>query len=309
MVDPPSRQNVESSPPRRAAAEMINLMDRAAMLTRQEPLRRGNVVCLPPKGDLVVLGDLHGNTENLRKVVEWAALSLHRDRYVVLQELVHGGPLDSRGRDHSFRLLEEAAELKCRFGSQVQMVLSNHDLAELTGSTITKGSHNVSSAFWRGLANAYGEGWPEVHGAYQRLLSALPLAVRTPSGVFISHSTPQRDTLDLLDYTIFDRPLTAEDYLPGGSAYALVWGRFQDQEVADTFAKRVGAEVLVTGHQASAPGVKAPTSRHIILVSDGPSGRFLHIRLDTSVPFNVLLHQVTRISSLGENTTDLESEI
>jgi hypothetical protein len=309
LADPSGEWNVERNPAPRGVGEITDLMDRAAMLTRQEPLRRGNVICLPPAGDLVVLGDLHGDVENLRKVVEWAALSVHRDRYLVLQELVHGGPLDERGDDHSFRLLEEAAVLKCRFKSQVQLVLSNHDLAEIIGSTIKKGGQSVSGAFWRGIANTYGEGWPEVHGSYRRLLSALPLAVRTPNGIFISHSTPQRDALDLFDYTIFDRPLTAEDYLPSGSVYALVWGRFQDQEVADTFAKRVGAEVLVTGHQASAPGVKAPTSRHIILVSDGASGRFLLMRLSANVPFNVLLRQVTRIGSLGSAATDMDADI
>ena len=309
MAKPQGEWNVERNPSPRGIGEITDLMDRAAMLTRQDPLRRGNVICLPPVGDLVVLGDLHGNMDNLRKVVEWATLSVNRDRYLVLQELVHGGPLDNRGCDHSFRLLEEAAVLKCRFKSQVQLVLSNHDLAELAGATITKGGQSVSGAFWRGIASAYGEGWPEVHGAYRRLLSSLPLAVRTPNGVFISHSTPQRDTLDLFDYTIFDRPLTAEDYLPGGSVHNLVWGRFHDQEVADLFAKRVGADVLVTGHQASAPGVKAPTSRHIILVSDGASGRFLLMRLGATVPFNVLLQQVTRISSLGGDTTDLGAEM
>ena len=309
MAEPQGDWPVERNPPPRGVGEITDLMDRAAMLTRQDPLRRGNVMCLPPAGDLVVLGDLHGNVGNLRKVVEWAALSVNRDRYLVLQELVHGGPLDERGCDHSFRLLEEAAVLKCRFKSQVQLVLSNHDLAELVGSTITKGGQSVSGAFWRGIESAYGEGWPEVHGSYRRLLSALPLAIRTPNGVFISHSTPQRDAMDLFDYTIFDRPLTAEDYLPGGSVYALVWGRFQDQEVADKFAKRIGAEVLVTGHQTSAPGVKAPTSRHIILVSDGAAGRLLLMRLSTHVPFNVLLRQVARINSLGGEAADPDEEI
>ena len=300
---------VEHDPPPKGVGEITDLMDRAAMLTRQDPLRRGNVICLPPVGDLVVLGDLHGNVGNLRRVVEWAALSVNRDRYLVLQELVHGGPLDDRGCDRSFRLLEEAAVLKCRFKSQVQLVLSNHDLAEIVGSTIKKGGQSVSGAFWRGIESAYGEAWPEVHGSYRRLLSALPLAVRTPNGVFISHSTPQRDALDLFDYTIFDRPLTAEDHLPAGSVYSLVWGRYQDQEVADKFAKRVGAEILVTGHQASTPGVKAPTSRHIIMASEGATGRFLLMRLNTHVPYNVLLRQVTRISSLGVQPTNLDEEI
>ena len=183
----------------------------------------------------------------------------------------------------------------------MQLVLSNHDLCEILGSTITKAGVNVSAAFWRGIEDSYGAAWPEVHGAYRRFLAALPLAVRTPNGVFISHSTPQGDTLDQFDYSIFDRPLNMEDYLPGGSIHSLVWGRWHDQEAADRFAKAVGAEILVTGHQTSMPGVKTPTSRHIVLTSDGALGRFLLLRLGARVPHTVLLRQVTKIRSLGES--------
>ncbi|MBE3097036.1 MAG: hypothetical protein IMZ44_07880 [Planctomycetes bacterium] len=57
------------------------------------------------------------------------------------------------------------------------------------------------------------------------------------------------------------------------------------------------------------PGVKAPTSRQIILVSEGPLGRFLLMRLGDSLPYNTLLRQVTRIRSLGGPSDDLTSEI
>lgn len=277
---------------------VIDRLDRAAILMRRDPLRTGNIVDLPEKDDVVILGDLHGDRDNYRRVVDWASLSLHTKRYLVLQELIHGGPRDAEGGDVSFRLLEEAADLKCRFPSQVQMVLSNHDLCEVLGSVINKAGKNVSAPFWRGIENAYGQSWPEVHGAYRRFLSALPLAVRTPSRIFISHSTPQRSALARFDYSIFDRALTMDDYLPGGSVYELVWGRNHDQTAADEFARHVGADILVTGHQTSLPGVKTPTSRHIILTSDGPLGRFLTLRLNVRAPYHVVLRQAKKVRSL-----------
>jgi hypothetical protein len=278
--------------------EITDRLDRAAILMRRDPLRQGNVVALPHAGELVVLGDIHGDLDNFRRVVEWAALYRNRDKYLVLQELIHGGPQDDRGGDLSYRLLEEAAALKIRYKSQVQMILSNHDLCEILGSNITKSGVNTSAVFWRGIENAYGSAWPEVHGAYRRFLAALPLAVRTPNGLFISHSTPQGDALESFDYSIFQRALAMEDYLPGGSVHALVWGRWHDQQAADRFAKAVEAEVLVTGHQTSMPGVKTPTSRHIVLVSDGPLGRVLSMRLSVQVPHHVLVRQVIKIRSL-----------
>lgn len=279
--------------------EITDCMDRAAILMRRDPLRRGNVVHLPVQGDLIVVGDIHGDRENFERIVHWAALHRHRDRYIVFQEVIHGGPLDAQGTDQSFRLLEEVAALKVRYKSQVQMVLSNHDLCEILGSTISKGGQNASLPFWKGIEGAYGAVWPEVHGAYRRFMAALPLAVRTPQGIVVSHSTPQGDAMKSFDCSIFERSLTMDDYVPGGSIYALVWGRNHDQRCADEFAKCVGAEVLVTGHQTSMPGIKTPTSRHIIVTSDGPLGRFLLVRLNVRVPYNTLLRQVTKIRSIG----------
>jgi len=277
---------------------IIDRLDRAAILSRRDPLRNGNVVALPEKDDVIILGDLHGDSENFRRVVDWASLHLHRQRYLILQELIHGGPRDASGGDRSFRLLEEAAALKCRFKSQVQLLLSNHDLCEVLGSVVSKGGKNVSAPFWKGIENVYGPEWPEVHGAYRRFLSALPLATRTPSGLFISHSTPQHSALKHFDYSIFERSLAMDDYLPGGSVYALVWGRNHDQAAADEFARNVGVDILITGHQTSLPGVKTPTSRHIILTSDGPLGRFLPLRLNVRAPYNVVLRQAMKIRSL-----------
>ncbi|HUU32392.1 MAG TPA: metallophosphoesterase [Phycisphaerae bacterium] len=284
--------------PHGEGGEIIDRLDRAAILSRRDPLRRGNVVHLPDEGDAIVVGDIHGDMENFHRVIEWAALHRHKNRYLILQELIHSAQADTLGEDQSFRLLESAAELKCRYPSQVQMILSNHDLGEMLGSVMTKCGKNVSAPFWRGIENTYGKAWPEVHGAYRRLLTSQPLAVRTPTGVFISHSTPQRDAMETFDFGIFDRPLTMDDYLPGGSVYNLVWGRNHNQESADWFAQAVKADVLVTGHQPSMPGVKTPTTRHIILTSDGPLGRCLPLRLNMTAPYHTLVRQAEKIRSL-----------
>ena len=297
-MTPTDQGDIPAGPATPAMGQIIDRLDRAAILARRDPLRRGNIIDLPEKDDVVILGDIHGDRENFHRVIEWAALHLHKKRYLVLQELIHGGPRDAQGGDVSFRLLEETAALKCRFPSQVQLILSNHDLCEVLGSVVKKAGANVSAPFWRGIENAYGQDWPEVHGAYRRFLSALPLAVRTPSGIFVSHSTPQRNALGRFDYSIFDRALSMDDYLAGGSVYELVWGRNHDQTAADEFARHVGAEILVTGHQTSLPGVKTPTSRHIILTSDGPLGRFLSLRLNVRAPYHVVLRQAMKIRSL-----------
>jgi len=77
-----------------------------------------------------------------------------------------------------------------------------------------------------------------------------------------------------------------------------VWGRNYDQQSADEFARMVEAQLLVTGHQTSLPGVKTPTSRHLILTSDGRLGTVLLVPLHTRIPQGVLARQVERIRSL-----------
>lgn len=296
MTDPPAN-DWELDPLRiiHGVGEVTDRMDRAAVLCRRDPLRDGNLILLPNVGDAFVVGDLHGDLENFQRILDRADLAGHPDRYLILQEMIHGGPLDAHGGDQSFRLLEAVADLKCRFRTQVHLLLSNHDVCEILGSTITKAGQNASAPFWRGIENAYGDAWPEVHGSYRRMLASLPLAVRTTTGIFISHSTPQTDASEQFDPSVFHRPLTMDDYLPGGSVHTLVWGRNHDQAAAEWFARAVGADVLVTGHQSSMPGVKTPTTRHIILTSDGPLGRFLPLKLSVQVPYHVLVRQVTKI--------------
>ena len=134
--------------------------------------------------------------------------------------------------------------------------------------------------------------------AYRRFLAALPLAVSTPNGLFISHSTPEHQALEDFDYSIFDRPLVREDYRRGTSLYEMVWGRNHNQRSADEFARAVGAQLLITGHQSSLPGIKTPTSRHLILTSDGRLGSVLVVPLNRHIPQGALARQVLRIRSL-----------
>ena len=298
MEQPPDDWDIILDETELNVGEISDRLDRAAILCQRDPLRRGNVVHLPPAGDAVIVGDLHGDRENLERILKWACLHRHRDRYLILQELIHGGPDDGKGGDQSFRLLEEAASLKCRYKSQVHLLLSNHDLGELMGATMTKAGRPVSEQFRKGVANIYDNRWLEVYEAYRRFLLALPIAARTAHGVFISHSTPKPGALAHFDYSIFNRPLTAKDFETGSSLYELLWGRHHDQRSADRFAEGVGARLFITGHESSIPGVKTPTSRHIVLTSDGPLGTVLLLALGAEAPHGVLTRQAKKIRSL-----------
>ncbi|MDP6380832.1 MAG: metallophosphoesterase [Phycisphaerae bacterium] len=287
----------------RSAAQTIDNMRRAAILCLRDPLRKGNVIGLPAEGEVLITGDIHGCRENFERVVSFAALHLNPDRYLILHEIIHGGPKDEQGGCRSFELLEEAARLKTLYPRQVHILLANHDLAEMLGTELTKGPQHLSQAFSDGLQHAYGEQAIEVKEAYWEFWSNLPIAAKTQNGIFISHSIPGRRAIELFDFDIFDRPLVAEDYHRHSDLYELLWGRNQDLHTAEIFAEGVGAEILVMGHQPSEPGYKVPNHRQIILYSDDRLGRCMMVPTASPVSQAWLVRQIRWIAHLPQTPT------
>ena len=107
---------------------LINLLTTGARLNLTDPLRNGNTICLPGTGDLIVAGDLHNHTRNFERIQTLANLEQFPDRHVILQEIVHGGPLSPDGSDRSLDMLMDAIAFAEAFPGQVHFLLANHDL-------------------------------------------------------------------------------------------------------------------------------------------------------------------------------------
>jgi hypothetical protein len=113
---------------------------------------------------------------------------------------------------------------------------------------------------------AYGAAAGDVYRAYLDLLRALPLALRTPNAVFISHSLiPARNL-----HTFDPRQLEAETYdakefVPGGLVYGLLWGRDTADRTADDFLRKVDADLLVSGHIPTDEGFSVPNPKQVIV--------------------------------------------
>ena len=73
------------------AQKTVDLCAKAAELNYSEKLRKGNVIELPPKGRLIVSGDLHGHRKNFKRIASFADLANNPDTYLVFQEILHGG--------------------------------------------------------------------------------------------------------------------------------------------------------------------------------------------------------------------------
>ena len=263
------------------------------------PLRKFQVVTLPDTGQVWMTGDIHDHRSNFNKLVTAADLANNPERHLILHELIHGDHIDPSGAEDSWNTLVRAAELKCDFPGQVHFLLANHDLAQIHGEGILKANMSVCEAFTAGVMRDFGDRASAVNVAITEFLLSFPLGIRCPRGLFFCHSLPTDMQVEQFDYTVFDRPLTGEDYIRRkGPVYQLIWGRHMNPAAVDTFADRIGARILVTGHQPQEFGFAVNGQRHLILASDHSQGVFLPLELDVEYDMEGLLDKVTKLVAL-----------
>ncbi len=279
--------------------QVIETLETATEENNVSSARAGQVVNLPAEGEVWVSGDLHDHRRNFEKFVVAADLANHPQRHIVLHEMIHGEHFDENRAEDSWQMLYWAADLKCAFSSQVHFLFANHDLAQIHGEGIMKAGLSVCEAFNAGIKRDFGSRRAAAHVAVTEMLLSFPLAIRTASGLFISHSIPTDEQIPKFDYTVFDRSLTGEDYRRRtGAVYQLVWGRKMSPESAGAFADRVGARILISGHQPQEFGFTVNGDRQIILASDHNQGVFLPLSLSETYEMNGIVERVRKFVSL-----------
>jgi hypothetical protein len=247
---------------------LLATLSRSARAHRETPGRRGRLVELQDVDDVLVAGDLHGNLENFRRLLQRADLATHPRRHLVLQEIIHGAAEYVNGSDRSHQLFDVVAALKCQYPSRVHLLPGNHEVAQFTDRLVMKNDRPLNLLFYQGIETAYCDRAQEVYAAYGEVCMSLPLALRTPNRVFLSHSLPNARQLESFDLTILEREEVPEsEWLPGGSFYALLWGRDVSQANAEAFLQKVDADLLISGHIPCDNGYNTPNDRQLILDS------------------------------------------
>lgn len=280
------------------AEAACRVLREAAVLMREDPNRKGGLLEFGSAGQLVMTGDMHGNLMNFEKLQRFCALERSPGRSVILHELIHEDVERPDQFDLSVDLLLRAVQWKCDFPDNVYILQSNHELAQLRGQEITKGGRSVLYDFEQGVAHRFGNDTDAVMAAIRDYISALPLAARTRNGIFLCHSLPDPLLLDTFDTSVFERPLTDEDISPGGSAYALVWGRFHSAAVVEQFAQRLGVECFIVGHTPQEEGYTI-IGRLIILASEHNHGTFLPIDLSRRYSVEELESNIRKFVSVA----------
>jgi hypothetical protein len=245
---------------------LLRTLEQAQEFFLSTPGRRGHLVLLEEAQEVLVAGDLHGNVDNIRRILLEANLEKTPGRHLVFQELIHGRFRYPNGGDKSHQLVDLLAALKCQFPSRVHLLLGNHELAQWTGQWIAKADCDLNELFRSGVEFAYGPRAAEIYSTYLKLFKAVPLAIRTPNRVFLSHSLPSANRLDSFECeSIHREEFEEKDLKPGGFVYSLVWGRDTTPGTVGAFLQKVDADWLITGHIPCEKGFDVPNDRQIIL--------------------------------------------
>jgi hypothetical protein len=247
----------------------LHTLRRAVQAFRDTPGRAGRTIVLQDATEVLAAGDLHGNLENFRTILNKADLAGHPGRHLVLQELIHGPFSYPGGGDKSHQLVDLVAALKCQFPRQVHYLLGNHELGQARNRAISKGDLDFNQLFRQGVGTAYGARAAEIYGVYLELFNVIPVAVRAPNRIYLSHSLPSAGHLFEMNVAHLERDSTEADLAPGGAAHSLVWGRDVRAENVTSFLAKVDADLLITGHIPCEKGFEAPNHRQLILDSLG----------------------------------------
>ncbi len=263
--------------------QVAELFERSAGVVRTSKYLQGSALHLPAAGQMVVTGDLHGNIPHLEALVQLADLSSSPNNHLLLQEIIHGQPLVN-DVDLTHRALARVAELVAAWPDQVHVILANHELSQLRGTSVGRGSGDNVQQFNDGLTFVYGDSWVDVSEAINCFIEALPLALLTERGLWCSHSLPPARVMERFDFSVLERPMTETDRKgPGGAAYQLVWGRSQTESQIMSLRERFGVELVCIGHAKVESGAESVGKHLLMLNSDHTQGAAVVIDL-TQIP-------------------------
>ncbi|MBX2851042.1 MAG: hypothetical protein KTR15_04765 [Phycisphaeraceae bacterium] len=278
-------------------AFVAGLLHQTAELNRADPRRSACVIELPGRGTLLATGDLHDNTPALQRIAKQAKLDASPDHHLVLHELIHG-PNRLNGMDLSIRTLARACALKAAHPEQVCFLLSNHELAQRRQEHVFKEGGSDIDAFNDGLEHLYGDAAAQVHEAFDAYVDSLPLAVRCANGVMVAHSLPSPRKISVFDKAVLGRDLSEADVASGGAATLMVWGRHQNEKIAQELADAWGVEQFIVGHQQAEMGWEEKAHNILILASDHGHGCCLPIDLSDRCSRDELIDRVVPINGI-----------
>ena len=219
----------------------------------------GHLVTLEPSGEALVIGDLHGDFDSLLRILQSSRFTqkLAKSKYATLIFL---GDYGDRGTN-SAEVYYMVLNLKLAFPEQVVLLRGNHE-----GPDDLKASpHDLPMQFqtrfkenWTNTYSKIRELFPYLHNAvlvkerYLMVHGGLSPNINSAQDLASAHVThPKQDFLEDLLWSDPNDMVQSVVYSPRGA------GKFFGKNVTEIVLKKLGAKILIRGHEQCENGFKS----------------------------------------------------
>lgn len=218
----------------------------------------GKLVKASPKGEAIVVGDIHGDMESLVEILKDCNFMNRADKNEDLI-LVFLGDYGDRGI-HSVDVFYVVLRLKEAFPERVVLMRGNHEGPE----DLLAHPHDLPDQ----LHERFGEEWRSPYWKLRELFNHLHNAVLIEERCVMLHGgvPSQAKSIDDLAYAHLRHPREShleeilwsdpEEGLNGVYPSPRGAGRLFGEDVTDKFLKMLGVNVLIRGHEPSDEGFK-----------------------------------------------------
>ncbi len=283
---------------RTSSNDFLQLVEDATELLAKEGGRvgsmriTGRLVEVPPVGEAIIVGDIHGDLESLTHILKNSNFMMKAKggEDILLTFL---GDYGDRGF-HSPEVYYVVLKLKELFPERVVLMRGNHEGPD----DLLASPHDLPIH----LNRKFGERGSEVYLKLRELFNHLYNAVLIDERYILLHggAPSQASTIDDIAYAHEKHPrerhleeiLWSDPWegLKGTYASPRGAGRLFGENVTDGLLKMVGVKVLIRGHEPSEEGFKANHAGKVLTIFSrrGPpyyndSGAYLHLDISQKV--------------------------
>jgi len=213
---------------------------------------------LKPRGEALIIGDLHGNLESLIEILKQSNF-LQRMRQNSDALLIFLGDYGDRG-EYSIEIYYTVLKLKLLFPKQVVLMRGNHEGPE----DLLASPHDLPMKF----QIKFGEKWTEAYSKIRGLFACLYNAVLVEERYLMIHGglPSKAKTIEDLAYahTLHPRQSFLEEMLwndpnemvSGACASPRGAGKLFGENITNELLKRFNVKILIRGHEPCAKGFK-----------------------------------------------------
>ncbi|TRO46560.1 serine/threonine protein phosphatase [Candidatus Bathyarchaeota archaeon] len=218
----------------------------------------GHLVTLEPSGEALVIGDLHGDFDSLLRILQSSRftqkLAKSKD-----ETLIFLGDYGDRGAN-SAEVYYAVLKLKLAFPEQVVLLRGNHEGPD----NLTAFPHDLPMQF----QTRFKENWTNTYSKIRELFPYLYNAalvkgrclmvhgglspnINSAQDLASAHVThPKQDFLEDLLWSDPNDMIRSVVYSPRGA------GKFFGKKITEIVLKKLGAKILIRGHEQCANGFK-----------------------------------------------------